>query len=47
MAPMFEALEKTTNYVNDNIQCQLNVQDIVNIMYFANSSFKSDLKSNL
>jgi hypothetical protein len=43
------AINKTVQDLNNSKEdpCQLDSQDIVNIMYFANSSFQRDLKSSL
>lgn len=48
-APMMSAINKTVQDLNNSKEdpCQLDSQDIVNIMYFANSSFQRDLKSSL
>lgn len=48
-AHMLSAIDKTSYSLNskkDN-PCQLNNQDVVNIMYFANSTFKRDIKGSL
>lgn len=47
MVPMFTALSKTVNILNNDYACQIDKQDVINILYFANSNFKKDLKSNL
>jgi len=47
ISPMFEAISKTMINLNSDHNCQLDRQDIINIMYFANSSFKRDLQNNL
>lgn len=45
--PIFEAVEKVVSKVNEDYDCQLNQQDIINILYYSNDNFKRDLKNNL
>jgi hypothetical protein len=51
MIPMFDAVDKTVLLLNKtyhkNNNCDLDKQDIINILYFTNSEFKRDLKNNL
>lgn len=47
MLPMFAAMEKTSKEFNKIEQCEVDTQDIVNVLYFANDEFKRDLKNNL
>jgi hypothetical protein len=47
MLPMFAAMEKTSQEFNTTEQCEIDTQDIVNVLYFANDGFKRDLKNNL
>lgn len=45
--PIFEAVEKVVWKVNNDYDCQLNQQDIINVLYYSNDNFKRDLKNNL
>ncbi len=47
MTPMFDALSKTVNDINSKYSCKMDTQEVINILYFANSTFKQDLKNNL
>lgn len=47
MIPMFDAINKTVAQLNSDENCQLDSQDIINILYFTNDWFKRDLKNNL
>ncbi len=47
MVPMFDAVDKTMWWLNKRHDCQLDKQDIINILYFSNAEFKRDLKNNL
>jgi hypothetical protein len=51
MIPMFDAVDKTALLLNNKYyegnNCDLDRQDIINILYFTNSEFKRDLKNNL
>ena len=47
MLPMFDAMEKTVWELNKKTDCQLDTQDVINVLYFTNNWFKRDLKNNL
>lgn len=47
MIPIFDAMDKTSDSLNERYDCKLDTQDMVNILYFANKWFKRDLKNNL
>ncbi len=47
MVPMFDAVDKTMWWLNKRHDCQLDKQDIINILYYSNAEFKRDLKNNL
>jgi hypothetical protein len=51
MIPMLDAVDKTVLLLNKTYNkennCDLDKQDIINILYFTNGEFKRDLKNNL
>ncbi len=47
MIPIFDAFDKTAESLNVKYECDLDTQDMVNILYFTNNNLKRDLKNNL
>ena len=47
MVPLFVAINKTINDINTQYTCNMSEEDIINVLYFTNSSFKQELINNL
>ena len=45
--PLLSATSKTVEHINTKYKCQMNDEEIIDILYFANPSFKNELKNNL
>jgi hypothetical protein len=47
MVPLFVAISKTINDINTQYTCNMSEEDIINVLYFTNYSFKQELINNL
>lgn len=47
MMPVIDSMDKLAKSLNKEYKCQLDTQDMINILYFTNNTLKRDLKSNL
>ncbi len=47
MIPIFDAFEKTAESLNIKYECELDTQDMIDILYFSNNNLKRDLQNNL
>ncbi len=47
VAPIIDSIGRVSEVLNEEYDCQLNTQDMINILYFSNDMLKRDLKNNL
>lgn len=47
MMPVIDSMGKLAENLNKEYECQLDTQDMINILYFTNNTLKRDLKNNL